>query len=127
MTAEGVVPVAKVLTTASKVECGHSGQVSTAGVDRLRVGGAAVLTATSVAGNAVTGCRTVPATNPNGTPKDVPCTAVGGVTATNAARLTVGGTPVLVEPLEGSTNGLLNSLPTAALTGSAGQTRVTGR
>jgi hypothetical protein len=113
-----------VLTRQSTVECGHSGTVASEGAARLTVDGHAVLTRQGVAGKQVSGCRTTPATNPNGTPKDAPCSSVASVDRTEAARLRVGGAPVLIDPLGGTTNGLKDSLPTAALQATVVQARL---
>jgi hypothetical protein len=114
--------MSSVLTTQSTVGCGHSGTVATEGAARLTVAGHAVLTRQGVNGKQVRGCQTVPATNPNGTPKDAPCTAVAGVDRTEAARLRVGGAPALVDPLGGATNGLKDSQSTTTLQASVVQT-----
>jgi hypothetical protein len=113
-----------VLTTQSTVACGHGGSAATTGAARLTVDGQGVLTKQGVIGAGVTSCQTVPATNPNGTPKDVTCTAVTGVDQTEAAKLLVGGVPVLIDPLGGATNGLKDSQPTSALSGDVVQTRL---
>jgi hypothetical protein len=111
-----------VLTEQSTVGCGHSGAVATRGAARLTVDGRAVLTRQGVEGRQVSDCQTVPATNPNGTPKDAPCTSVASVDRTVAAKLLVDGAPVLVDPLGGATDGLKDSLPTAALGATVEQT-----
>jgi hypothetical protein len=113
-----------VLTSQSTVSCGHSGTVATEGSALLTVAGHAVLTRQGVAGKPVRGCQTVPATNPDGTPKDVPCTAVDRVARTEAARLRVGGAPALIDPLGGTTTGRKDSQQATTLQATVVQTRL---
>jgi hypothetical protein len=117
--------MAGVLTEESKVGCGHSpGTVAAAGDPRLKVNGKPVLTRQGVEGKDVTGCGTVPATSPDGTPKDVKCLTVSSVDQTEAGRLRVAGRPVLIDPLGGATDGKLNKVQTKDLEASVVQTRL---
>jgi hypothetical protein len=118
--------MAGVLTEESTVECGHTpGKVTTSGEARLTVNGRPVLTRQGVEGKKVEACGTVPATNPNSTPKDVKCQKVESVEKTEATRLRVDGKAVLIDPLGGTTDGMVNSVtPTTALGATVVQTRL---
>ncbi len=105
--------MAKVLTTASSVTCAHGGTVGTSSTAKLAVNGAPVLLAASVAGKTVAGCTVTD--DPNTATKH--CTAVAGILSGPATRLTVGGKPVVLETLTGSTDG--TPPPTGAALGPA--------
>jgi hypothetical protein len=120
--------MAKVLTEQSKISCGHSGTVSPTGVQRLKVGGKAVLTKTVVEGASVSTCATVPSKDQSGTDVDMTCTKVTSVTGTESAKLKVGtkqrSAGVLVDPLSGATDGLVSKAPAMALTAEPVQERL---
>jgi hypothetical protein len=95
----------KVLTAAGTVTCGHVpfGTVVLAGAGKLRVGGSPVLVAAGVGPAVGAGC----------TPSqqgDVACATVAGVTGGLSAKLTVGGSPVVLETLAGTTNGIIKGV-----------------
>lgn len=112
-----------VLTVQSQVSCPHQGQVMVPipSQARLRVGGLAVLPA-DVSFNPIQGCRT----QPDPQTSTVPCLAVANLTGGQATKLRVGGRPVLLATLAGSTTGrTVNDIPAPALSADAGQTRLT--
>lgn len=112
-----------VLTTASKVHCAHPlagvpSTVQTEGNAKLRVGGQAVLLKTGIVGHKVTGCGI---TGPNSSP----CSAVSAITAGDKGRLRVGGVPVVMDTLDGKTNGTVNgATPQLGLAATAVLTRL---
>lgn len=118
--------MAGVLTTASRVECGHSGSVATTSSAKLTVGGSPVLIhPSSINGKSVAGCATLPSSDSSG-PIDVTCTSVSSVTAGAASKLTSGGQPVTLDTLAGATDGLVGKTPNPALgSPDAGQDKLT--
>lgn len=106
--------MAGVLTTASNVQCGHQGTVSTRGSAKLKVQGSPVLTGSGVVGSSIAGCTTAPSSTTK------PCTSVLAVGVGRALKLRVGGQPVLLDTLVGSTNGV----PPGTLPATAGQTKL---
>lgn len=122
--------MAKVLTTASSVSCGHGqGKVQSSSGAKLKVNGAAVLLKSSIDGKSVNACGIVPAADASATPTHVKCTAVGpppGVSAGESTKLRAGGSPVMLDTLAGKTNGMDNKVtPLTALAATAGQTKLT--
>ena len=96
-----------VLTESSKLVCQHQGAVTlTAGQSKLTVNGARVLVDGDLNNAAISLCQTVPAPPPAG-PTSVKCTlvisAIGGV----ASKLKVQGKGVLLENIQGFTNGIV--------------------
>ena len=115
-----------VLTTASNVTCGHQGTVSTSSSTKLKVSGAAVLLQAGVAGKSVGTCSTPPAADASGTPTAQPCQTVASVGAGAATKLQAGGTPVMVDTLTGTTDGMVGKVtPQTLLSASAGQSKLT--
>ncbi len=110
--------MAKVLTTASTVECGHTGIVTTVSTAKLSVNRAPVLTTASIAGKAISGCVTVPPPQTN-----KPCTLATAVSAGQAVKLTVGRQPVMLDTLAGTTDGV-SSVKPPALSATAAQTKL---
>lgn len=91
-----------VLNADASIGCGHGGSVQiTPGQQRFTAGGSPVLAVGDLDGTPITGCTqlTVAATG------TVQCTAVASLAGGGAARLSVGGRPVLLETLGGVTNG----------------------
>jgi hypothetical protein len=91
--------MAGVLTTGSTVTCGHTppGLVMPQSGAKLAVGGEPVLVESSIQMIA-----------PGCTPRvqgDVPCSAVGQITAGRSAKLSVGGAAVMLATLGGTTKG----------------------
>jgi hypothetical protein len=114
--------MAGVLTTASNVTCGHSGSVNTSSSAKLTVGGKSVLLKSSIEGKTVGSCSTQPSTDPSGAPQDVKCLTVSGVTAGEATKLTAGGSPVVLDTLAGSTDGMVaKTTPQQLLSATADQ------
>jgi hypothetical protein len=95
--------MAKVLTAQAVVQCAHPAPgtvaVSTA-KEKLTVKGQSVLLAADVTSATIV-CP--PSNTSNSGMK--PCTKIAGVTATLATKLTVANTPVLLDPLSGTTDG----------------------
>ena len=118
--------MAGVLTTASNVACGHQGRVQTASTAKLTVNGSPVLLKSSIDGKPVPDCKTPPAADPSGTPTAKPCKTVSGVTAGEAAKLTAGGSPVMLDTLKGKTDGMVSKVtPQLLLAATAGQNKLT--
>jgi hypothetical protein len=126
-----------VLTANAKILCGpvppHGGTVTVPPVPnpRLSVAGARVLLHADVAHQPIPTCGIVPDV-PHGTIK---CTSVdqpvpGGDPldpASFSTKLTVGGQPVLMTTLAGSTNGTILKAPQRLLTAIESQTKLTTR
>lgn len=96
-----------VLTTGTSVTCGHQGKVSTNGTAKLTVNGQNVLLRSGVEGQSVK--NNPPADLDSCTTKKTnttsPCAAVLSVSTGEATKLKVGGKPVLLDTLMGTTNG----------------------
>lgn len=98
----------RVLTMASLVACGHSpGRVTIVSTAKLKVTQNSVLLEESIAQKDVTGCSTKPASDSSGT-THITCTEVSAVTEGQATKLKVGGAPVILETLKGTTNGMVS-------------------
>ncbi len=111
-----------VLTTASKVACGHDpGKVATSATAKLKVNGNLVLLKSGIAGKSVSGCSTV--TDPN--TSTLQCSTVTSVTAGEATKLKAGGSPVMLDTLAGATNGTVSGTPQTKLSATASQTKLT--
>jgi hypothetical protein len=108
------------LTQNSAAACIHQGKVTLApSQTKLTVGGAAVLLETDIAGKTIGGCTLVASTN------SVTCTAVvNEIPGGTALKLTVGGKAVLVENVNGLTNGSQSGVPATWSVTSAGQTKL---
>lgn len=130
--------MAGVLTTASTVTCGHApGNVSTTSAAKLTVNGQPVLLKSSIDGKPVGACSTPPAAEPSG-PTAAPCVLVTstplvppapptpGVTGGEATKLTAGGSKVMLDTLEGKTNGMVaKASPQSLLQATAIQNKLT--
>ena len=110
-----------VLTTASRVDCGHGGSVSTAGDAKFRVAGAPVLHDSGINGKAVAPTCAVVDSSDSSTLK---CRTVSSVTAGRAAKLRVSGAPVMLDTLAGGTDGKAAGTPALLLRATAGQTKL---
>jgi hypothetical protein len=110
--------MANVLTEAATVDCGHGPPAGGGGgpvtlkpnpLVKLTVDKMAVLTEDSLVGQPVNSalCKIVPNTNP----LSKQCQNCTGVTSAKATKLTVTvhGTPVLLAPLAGTTNGVVGT------------------
>lgn len=114
-----------VLTTGSSVVCGHGGTVSTSGSAKLKVTGNPVLLKAGIAGKSVSGCGTPTVPPPPGPPSS-PCHSVASVITGEATKLKVSGSPVMLETLAGTTDGVIGGLtPQTLLSATAGQTKLT--
>jgi hypothetical protein len=93
------------LTTASSVTCSHGGVVATSSDAKLTVGAAKdpVLLPAGVAGKSFK--PESPCPGPN-TTTSKQCTNVASVTGGTSSKLRVGGEPVLLASLAGTTDGL---------------------
>ncbi len=121
--------MAGVLTKASEVLCGpksqHGGTVSVSSAAKLRVDESPVLIESSISGKSVADCQIVASSDSSGTPLDKPCSKVRAVTAGWATKLTADGKKVMLDSLQGNTDGLVSKTPQAALKGTAKQTKLT--
>jgi hypothetical protein len=113
--------MAGVLTTASTVDCGHGGKVETSGSAKLTVGGKGVLLEAGVTGMRVSAACSTQDKPDAGMKK---CTVVQAVSAGAARKLTVDGKPVLLEGLQGATDGLVAGAPQTLVSATAGQTKL---
>jgi hypothetical protein len=95
------------------------GTVATVGAPKLRVAGAGVLVAAGVVLKPVGGCQTPSVTGP---PPSKPCTSVVSITSALSTKLFVGGKPVVIAPLHGTTDGVVTGTPQAALSAVVGKT-----
>jgi len=107
--------MAKVLTEATNLTCPNNGTVSKSSSAKLRVSGHAVLLESQVPGWTIPGVPDPSACTQTDTSSgQVPCTKVISVTAGQAAKLTVGGSKVLLDSLEATTNGVPNNALSAS-------------
>jgi hypothetical protein len=106
-----------VLTIASLVTCPHQASVATSGTSKLTVSGNPALLAAGIAAHTIGTC---PITDSNSTTK---CRTVLSVTGGLAAKLTVGGAPVVLDSIVGATDGV--SPAGNALVAQSNQTRLT--
>lgn len=114
-----------VLTTGSSVICGHGGTVSTTGVSKLKVSGNPVLQKTGIMGKSVSSCGT-PTVVPPPPPPSSPCHTVVSVITGEAIKLKVSGSPVMLETVTGTTDGIVAGVtPQTLLSATAGQTKLT--
>jgi hypothetical protein len=120
------MPRVLTLKPGGTVTCGHgTGDVATAGVAKLQVGGASVLLEDSVVNKAVSGCGTPPASDMSG-PTAKACSKVVAVVLGKSTKLQVGGFPVLLDTLTGTTDGMvLKVTPQALLAGKSVQAKLT--
>ena len=115
----------RVLTAASRVDCGHGGAVAVTGEPKLRVGGSPVLLRAGIQGKAVGAtCALTDTADASGTPTTLKCRAVTSVSAGEAIKLKAGGAPVMLDTLAGGTDGMATKgVLETKLTG-AGQTKL---
>lgn len=118
--------MAGVLTAASTVECGHSGAVSTSGESKLKVSGSGVLLKSGINSKSVSSaCSLTDTTDSSGSPATLKCKTVTSVTAGEATKLKVSGSPVMLDSLAGGTDGMATKGTLAtALKGTAGQSKL---
>jgi hypothetical protein len=112
--------VARVVTTASRVDCGHGGRVSTAGETKLTVEGAPVLLEAGIQSRSVGTCPVVDDSNTS----TVKCRAVTAVTGGRATKLRVNGRAVMLDTLTGGTDGKAAGTPAQLLRATAGQSKL---
>jgi hypothetical protein len=109
----------KVLTTQSTVTCGHvAGSVQTASTAKLKIDGNPVLLQASVLGRTVASCG-IPQVQGNKL-----CTTVLSVTNAPPPKLTVGGAPVLLDTITGTTDGAIGATPQTLLAATANQAKL---
>jgi hypothetical protein len=94
--------MAKVLTTAATVTCGHGATAVLSGGAKLSVGGNPVLLETDFSSWSFDVLCSQKKTDSG----EVQCATVTGITAGKSTKLTVGGTSVLLDTLGGTTSGL---------------------
>lgn len=93
--------MAKVLTTASTVICGHGGTATLSSSAKLTVGGHPVLLASDSASWPFDpGCS-----QKDTSKSQVQCAAINSISAGTSTKLTVGGVAVLLDTLGGMTTG----------------------
>jgi hypothetical protein len=118
--------MAGVFTVSDMVNCVHGGIVKPGSSTKLTVLSNAVLVALDLVGKSVSpSCALV--TNVNTGMKQ--CTTVGPIANTLATKLTAGGVPVLLDPLQGATDGNDTANPNGPgvyyLTGTVVQAKLT--
>jgi len=117
--------MSRVLTESSTVDCGHGGSVSVQGQSKLTVGGSAVLVQGGVTGKSVSALCATQDKPDSGLKK---CTTVASVTAGYATKLTIGGSPVVLDTLAGTTDGMVGgTTPQTLLRATAGQSKLTAQ
>ncbi len=103
--------MANVLTTASTVTCGydpagltHGGRVSTTSSAKLKVQGNSVLLKNGIERQSISALNAC--NNPENESQGLlKCSSVLSVLAGEATKLTVNGKPVMLDPLQGTTDG----------------------
>jgi hypothetical protein len=111
--------MAGVLTTGSSITCAHKATGTPAGEAKLTVSGAKVLTKAGVPNwSFAPSCTQKPT---NAEPNKVPCTTMARQSGGESKKLTVGGSPVVLESITGTTNGK----PVDSVSASADQTKLT--
>jgi len=114
-----------VLTTASNVDCGHGGRVSTTGQAKLKAAGAPVLLKAGIQGQDVAATCVLKDTTDASGPLTLQCKTVTSVTAGQAMKLKVGGVAVMLNTLAGGTDGMqTKGKPETALKASGVQTKL---
>lgn len=109
----------KVLTEASTITCAHQGTITfTASQQLLKINNQAVLLSSDIASGLVSNCQV----KPSQTTK--PCTKVVSLISGSATRLSVNGTPVLLETANGLTDGVTPVPSNTWSVQSAGQTKL---
>lgn len=116
--------MAIVLTANAAYFCGHAGSITIASNAKLTVNGFGVVTADMVKDKPLTGiCNTTPVSPPP--PPSTKCIKVVSVTSAGAGKLTVNGVAVLLDPLKGTTNGVVSGVAQAKLEAKETQTVLT--
>jgi len=109
-----------VLTQGSTLACGHGATGSASGNSKLKVSGSAVLTSAGTSGWSF-----VPASCSQqvtqATPNNNPCSQLSSQNGGKSQKLTVGGSPVILESIAGDTNGK----PLSDVKCTAGQSKLT--
>jgi hypothetical protein len=117
--------VAGVLTTSSTVDCGHGGAVSVSGESKLKVAGSPVLLKAGIDSKPVAATCLLQDTSDSSGPLTIKCKTVTSVTAGEATKLKVSGSPVMLDTLAGGTDGMATKGTLAtALRATAGQTKM---
>jgi hypothetical protein len=123
--------MAGVLTTNSTVACGHSGNVTVTGTQKLIVSNNPVLVKAGIAGKTILDCQTIePANDPSGTPTGNKCKNVSSVSSGEATKLKVKVNgqwqAVMLDTLSGTTDGMVAKItPQLLLSAKAEQTKLT--
>src|SRR6266481_1458018 len=110
-----------VLTQGSSLACAHQGKVTLSPTQtKLKIGGQAALVDGDLKLAAIsTACATV--TDPN--TGALKCAAIASTIGGVATKLTVGGKGVLLDSIEGLTNGTVGGTPQTWSVKSAGETK----
>lgn len=110
-----------VLTENSRVTCANQGTVQlVAGQSKLKVNGSNVLVEGDLTGAAIGGCTTV--TDPNSGAKI--CSSVSSVVNGVANKLTINGKGVLLENIQGTTDGTVGAVVQFWSVQNAGQAKL---
>jgi hypothetical protein len=113
--------MALVLTEQSTLDCAHAGKVKpTATQQKLKVAGAKVLVTGDLSGAPISACATPPDPNTSTLKCLTVLTATGGV----ATKLKVAGKGVLLQSVNGQTNGTVGGTPQTWSVIDAGQTKL---
>jgi hypothetical protein len=109
-----------VLTEGSILACGHGATGSASGNSKFKVSGSAVLTSAGTSGwSFVLASCTQQKTQ--ATPNNNPCSQLSSQNGGKSRKLTVGGSPVILESIAGDTNGM----PLTDVKCTAGQSKLT--
>lgn len=114
----------QVLTEQSTLQCAHAGSVQlVASQSKLKVKGAAVLVQGDLDGKAISACPT-PVQPPPPGPVSKPCLLIASTIEGVARRLKVGGKGVLLQTIQGQTDGQVANVPQTWSVADAGQTKL---
>lgn len=112
-----------VLTQGSSLACANQGKVTLSPTQtKLKIGGQAALVDGDLKAAAISSACT---TLTNSNQGDLKCSAVASAVGGVATKLTVGGKGVLLDSIQGLTNGTVGGTPQTWSVKSAGQTKLT--
>lgn len=113
--------MAYVITESSSVACAHNGAVSLTGTDKLVVSGAKAVLMESFPGATISSACTI-VDDPN--TSTLKCRTVVAATAGASTKLTVGGKPVALDNVTGTTSGTPPPTGATFSASSAGQQKL---